>query len=201
MATLSVVQNSVSTRSVASDKVLTTENSWWNMHLVISNEHASLCMSLQDLQIKPWLVYFPKYIYLITINLESWRFTTTLTKLWRVMVSGHRSENHSSSSSGWFWQRWTNTQRAGMEDGRGVYQKHKTRQVRAHTQTNRANCGRGWGTAPRILPSFSSVWWILEGFLRPDRHLPSRLKKFSSSSRPYSIALPSDSFTALVNLT
>lgn len=133
--------------------------------------------------------------------MESWRFTTTLTKLWRVMVPGHRSENHSSSSSGWFWQRWTNTQRAGMEDGRGVYQKHKTRQVQAHTQTNRANCGRGQGTAPRILPSFSSVWWILEGFLRPDRHLPSRLKKFSSSSRPYSIALPSDSFTALVNLT
>lgn len=81
--------------------------------------------------------------------MESWRFTTTLTKLWRVMVPGHRSENHSPSSSGWLWQRWTNTQRAGMEDGRGVYQKHKTRQVRAHKQTNRANCGRGWGKAPQ----------------------------------------------------
>lgn len=140
--------------------------------------------------------------YLITFNLESWRFTTTLTKLWRVMVPGHRSENHSSSSSGWFWQRWTNTQTAGMEDGRGVYQKHKTRQVRAHAhkQTERI-VGEGGGRHPRILPSFSSVWWILEGFLRPDRHLPSRLKKFSSSSRPYSTALPSDSFTALVNLT
>lgn len=65
------------------------------------------------------------------------------------MVPGHRSENHSSSSSRWLWQRWTNTQRAGMEDGRGVYQKHKTRQVQAHKQTNRANCGRGWGKAPQ----------------------------------------------------
>lgn len=53
------------------------------------------------------------------------------------------------------------------------------------------------------LPSFSSVWWSLDGFLLPDLHLPSRLKKFSSSSRPYSgpAGPPSDSFTALVNFT
>lgn len=156
-----------------------------------------VCLSLQHLQTTDLWISPNKY--LITINLESWRFTTTLTKLWRVMVPGHRSENHSSSSSGWFWQRWTNTQTAGMEDGVPEAQDTSST-ARAHKQTERI-VGEGGGRHPRILPSFSSVWWILEGFLRPDRHLPSRLKKFSSSSRPYSTALPSDSFTALVNLT
>lgn len=66
---------------------------------------------------------------------------------------------------------------------------------------SRMECGTPQGGGG--LPSFSSVWWSLDGFLLPDLHLPSRLKKFSSSSLPYSgpAAPPSDSFTALVNFT
>lgn len=77
---------------------------------------------------------------------------------------------------------------------------------RKRERTRQRTMGRGGRGAPwggGGLPSFSSVWWSLDGFLLPDLHLPSRLKKFSSSSLPYSgpAAPPSDNFTALVNLT
>lgn len=74
-----------------------------------------------------------------------------------------------------------------------------TRTKRRRQKTMECGTPRGGGG----LPSFSSVWWSLDGFRLPDLHLPSRLKKFSSSSRPYSgpAGPPSDSFTALVNFT
>lgn len=90
---------------------------------------------------------------------------------------------------------------------RGKRRHNHTDKTREGTRTRatRDSGTRRWG-APRGvggLPSFSSVWWSLDGFLLPDLHLPSRLKKFSSSSRVYSVptAPPSDSFTALVNFT
>lgn len=182
----------------------TAENSlwiciWWyrmNMQvcflaLVWNNKNT------QDLQIKPWLLKSPEQ----TSN----NWAEGSRQLWQ------------SCDGSWcrvIGQRTTVPLPADGSDKDG--QTHRelvwkmveectrsTRHVKyGHTnkQTERTVDGGG-GRHPRILPSFSSVWWSLEGFLRPDRHLPSRLKKFSSSSRPYSIALPSDSFTALVNLT
>lgn len=94
--------------------------------------------------------------------------------------------------------------------GRDKTRQHTDKQRRGHKERGESTEGDGaWvgKGAPRGrgggLPSFSSVWWSLDGFLLPDLHLPSRLKKFSSSSRPYSgpAAPPSDSFTALVNFT
>lgn len=94
-----------------------------------------------------------KYLNRSHFELLTWRAEGS-RQLWQswggLMVPGHRSENHSPSSSGSFPQRWANTQRAGMEDGREewVYQKHRTRHGQAHTQTQRAYCGRGCERTP-----------------------------------------------------
>lgn len=99
--------------------------------------------SQQDLQMMT--CKFPQ----VTINLESWRLTRTLV--------GHGARDIGQRTTDFLFQQMvltkmdkhTHTQRAGMEDGRGVYQKHKTGQVRAHTRTTERIVDRGEGKAPQ----------------------------------------------------